>query len=563
MDDEPSESDPPVSDEWPGLQDEPGTAIGPETAVEWRPFTAATLEAAERDERPIHLSLTATWCRECHEMDREVYADPDVAERIERDFLPVRADVDRRPRVRDRYNVGGFPSTVFLTPTGEVLTGATALGRDAFLDVLARVGDVWAERGADAGRVPRAVRSSPPAGDLDGTERLVAEQLRSAFDPDHGGWGTGPKFPLPRTVEFALKRDPELATRTLDPIRQHLLDTFDGGFFRYAENGDWSDPHREKLADENGALCRAFANAYLHTGDTAYRETAADVVGFLTSTLWTGEAVAGSQAPAPAAYYRGSPSEREAAEAPPVDPAVFADRNAAAVDGLLAYHAYTDDEAAKRYARRILDALADLVDDDGAVSHYDGTDAPVGLLADQASVARAFAAAAQVLGRSHERTAAAVADHAIATLRTDDGFADGPRSGPGLLSRPLYSVDGAAALADALIDVWALTGEERYRESAREALTAFGGARERFGPQVAAYAAAVSRLDGPLRIEVATPPGSTLHRAALRVADHEKVVLPDATEPPEGAAVAVVDGIRTEPAESPDELVGRLDGRLA
>ena len=552
-----------MDDDPPDPEAQSGAGDPPETAVEWRPFSAETFEAAEREGRPILLSLTATWCLQCHEMDREVYADPDVADRSERDFLPVRADVDRRPRVRDRYNVGGFPSTVFLTPSGEVLTGATALGADAFDDVIARVRDVWAERGAEAGRVPRAVRSPPPAGDLEGTERLVAEQVRTSFDPDHGGWGGGPKFPLPRTIEFALKRDPELATRTLDPIRQHLLDTYDGGFFRYADGRDWSDPHREKLADENGALCRAFSNAYLVTGDEAYRETAAGVVGFLPSTLWTGEAVAGSQAPAAEAYYRRSPSEREAAEVPPVDPTVFADRNAVAADGLLAYHAYTDDEPARRYAERILDALGGLVDDDGAVAHHDAPDAPVGLLVDQASVARAFAAAAQVLDRSHETTAAAVADHAVGTLRTGEGFADGPRSGPGLLSRPLYSVDGAAAIADALVDVWALTGEERYRDAAREALSAFGGARERFGPQVAAYATAVSRLSGPLRIEVAAPAGSTLHRAALRVADHEKVVLPDATDPPAGSAVAILDGSRTDPAETPDGLVGQLDGWLA
>ena len=541
----------------------PGSAFPSETAVDWRPFATETFEAAERDGRPILLSLTATWCRTCHEMDREVYADPDLAGRVERDFLPVRADVDRRPRVRDRYNVGGFPSTVFLTPAGEVLTGATALGPDAFSDVLERVGEVWSERGDEAGRVPRAVRSSPPVGELEGTERLVSGQLRTAFDPDHGGWGSGPKFPLPRTIEFALKRDPELATRTLDPIRQHLLDTYDGGFFRYADGRDWSDPHREKLADENGALLRAFANAYLHTGDSAYRETAADVVGFLTSTLWTGEAVAGSQAPASADYYRRSPSEREAADEPPIDPTVFADRNAVAADGLLAYHAYTDDEAARRYAERILDVLDGLVADDGSVAHFVGPEAPVGLLADQAAVARAFATAAQVLDRSYEATAASVLDHAVDTLRTEEGFADGPRSGPGLLARPLYSIDGTAALADALVDGWAITGEARYREAARDALGAFGGARERFGPQVAAYAAAVARLDGPLRIEVAAPAGSTLHRAALRVADHEKVVLPDSTGPPPGSAVALVDGDRTPPAETPDELVGRLDGRLA
>ncbi|ESS05216.1 MAG: hypothetical protein A07HB70_02256, partial [uncultured archaeon A07HB70] len=36
----------------------------------------------------------------------------------------------------------------------------------------------------------------------------VAGQLDVQYDEDHGGWGTDAKFPLPRTLAFALKVDP-------------------------------------------------------------------------------------------------------------------------------------------------------------------------------------------------------------------------------------------------------------------------------------------------------------------------------------------------------------------
>jgi hypothetical protein len=50
------------------------------------------------------------------------------------------------------------------------------------------------------------------------------------------------------------------------------------------------------------------------------------------------------------------------------------------------------------------------------------------------------------------------------------------------------------------------------------------------GVDVAGYAGAAARLVArPLTVEVADAPGSDLHRAALRVADHEKVVVPDAS----------------------------------
>jgi uncharacterized protein YyaL (SSP411 family) len=88
----------------------------PRVGVDWRGWGAESFaEAAERGV-PVLLSLTATWCSGCHEMDRETYADPRVAAAVRDGYVPVRVDVDRHPRVRERYNMGGFPSTVFCTP---------------------------------------------------------------------------------------------------------------------------------------------------------------------------------------------------------------------------------------------------------------------------------------------------------------------------------------------------------------------------------------------------------------------------------------------------------------
>jgi len=547
----------------------------PETGITWRAFGPAAFTDAKREGRPVLLSVTTPWCRPCREMDREVYSDPEIAARVESSFVPVRADGDRRPRVRDRYTMGGFPSTVFLTPTGELLTGGTLFEPDTFRDVLDRVEELWAEKGADAGRVPRSLRASPPSATvtpavLGEIESLLARQVREAFDPEYGGWGTDAKFPLPATVAFALKRAPEYATRTLDPVRQHLLDTADGGFFRYAGARDWSDPHREKLLDANAALLDAFAAAYLHTGDGAYRDTAAGLVDFLTGTLRSGEAFGASQIPAEEDYYRLDPSERQGEDGPGVDGTVLADRNGLAIDALLSHYAYTDDERAREYAVRALDHLDAALIEDGVVRRYDDPGAPTGLLLDQVRVCRAFATAAQVVDPDRVEVATAVADHVIDILRTDEGFLDGPGEGAGLLDRPLYPIDASAELANALVDLYVLTGAERYWEAARDAVGAFAGARERFGVEVAAYATAAARLSGVLRIDVATEPGSDLHRAALRVADHEKVVRvgrEGAPRPPDGlpsgTARAALAGTESEPAETPGELEARVGEVLA
>jgi uncharacterized protein YyaL (SSP411 family) len=554
-----------------------------DTKVEWREWGETAFEEAREADRPVLVSLSATWCAWCHEMDREAYSNPMVAANLNDSFVPIRVDVDRQPRVRERYNVGGFPSTVFCTPDGDLLTGATYLGVDGMRQVVQRVRDLWTHKGRDAARIPRSLREDPPAGELSPEiERLVAGQLDDKFDDGYGGWGDSEKFPLPRTVEFALKRNREQALGTLSAVSQHLLDAYDGGSFRFAENRDWSGVHHEKLLSTNAALVRAFANAYLYTGDETYRDPAERTVEYLTTTLWTGDAFAGSQAPGASdedpdvsAYYGLDPTDREAADPPAVDSTTFADGNAMAADGLLAFHAYTDDERARTYAERALDYVLDELVEGGEIRHFrddesdDASDASEsGLLADHAHLLGALTTARQVLGEGRYLDAAReVADFALDELADDESsaFLDGLREGPGLLDRPLRPLDHNAEMADALTDLALLTGEDRYREAAEGAVAAFADAADRFGVQVAMYATAAARLcRDPLVIEVADAAGSDLHRAALRVADHEKVVIPavegsgDGVEYEGGSAYVVVEGERSEPVTTPEELSERV-----
>ena len=376
-----------------------------ETHVEWRDWGDEAFTEADERECPVLLSLSATWCEGCHEMDAITYAEPRIAANVNEGFVPVRVDVDRNPRVRERYNMGGFPTTAFLTPEGELLTGAGYLDVDGMRQVLESVRQMWADKGRDAGRVPRALDADlPPSGEVtDAIESHLAGQIEAKYNEEYAGWGSDAKFPLPHTVEFALKRDRDRALRTLDAVRDHLADDVAGGFFRFAGTPDWGDVAYEKPIDTNAAVTRAFANAYLYTGDEAYLAPATDAVEFLTDDLWTGYGVGGSLGPGLGrAYYAASAADREELDAPRRDLTVFAGGNALAADALLAVAAYTDDERAREYAERILDGLErDLIDvESGEVTRYRGSDevGEADLLADAARVVSAYTRAAGVLG---------------------------------------------------------------------------------------------------------------------------------------------------------------------
>jgi uncharacterized protein YyaL (SSP411 family) len=525
------------------------------TLVDWHEWGPKPFEAAERAGKPVLCSLTAPWCEWCRQMDERSYSDPKLAANIGESFVPIRVDVDRHPRIRERYNMGGFPTTVFLTPAGEVLSGATYLGPDGLRQVLDSVRGAWDARGASAGRVPRSVSSvDRPSGAVTAEiESHLVEQIAAAFDEEFGGWGTDAKFPLPKTVEFALKRDRERGTRTLEAIQAHLFDTFDGGFYRFAETRSWGEPHREKLTDENAALVRAFTTGYLYTGAESYRRTAKQTVDYLTTTAWTGSAFAGSQAASD--YYTLEPSDRAEAEPPHVDQTVFADRNGMAADALFRFAAITDDDDVARHAERALEHVLETLVDGGRVAHYDDEGSEAGLLADHARVLAGLTAAAQVTGPDgwldHAR---AIADGVVERLVAADGsFRDGDPTGPGLLDRPLYPLGTNAEMADALLDLEALTGEDHYGTIAEDALAGFAGAHDRMGVEAAGYAAACARAHyDPLVVK--TPrAGSELHRAALRIADHEKVVVPE----DRSDAVVVRSGETRPAAETPDELLER------
>ncbi|WP_135535633.1 DUF255 domain-containing protein [Halostella pelagica] len=540
------------------------------TRVEWREWGPDAFAAADRMGKPVLLSLAATWCTHCHEMDETTYSEPRIAANVNDGFVPVRVDVDRHPRVSERYNMGGFPSTVFLTPDGEVLTGAGYLGADGMRQVIDSVREMWDAKGTSAGSVPRSVQGNDtPSGEItDDVEGRMVGQLRAAYDETAGGWGSDAKFPMPRTVEFALKRERDQALRSLNAISANLLDDYAGGFYRYATESDWSGIQYEKVLDTNVALVRAFANAYLYTGKEEYRDPAEKTLEFLTTTLWTGEAFAGSQAAGESAeYYALDPTEREDAPEPSVDDTVFADWNALAVDALLTYYAYTDDDRARQYAERTLEYVrADLIADDRVIHYRNGDETGErGLLSDHARVVSALTTARQVLGADTLDAAECLADYALDELRSAGSFTDGPASGPALLDRPLRPLDANIEFTDALLDLHALTGTERYRDAARDAVEAFAGASDRFGPQAAHYAAVATRLQRPdLTIAVADDAGSDLHRAALRMADHEKVVIPDASGDAydRGNAYVVTDDGVSDPAALPEELAALVAERV-
>ena len=459
-------------------------------AIAWLPWSAVSFARARTERKPVLLSIAPTWCRNSVEMDRSSFADPDVVARVGLRYVPIRVDADRRPDICERYSLGGWPTTAFLTPDGGLLGGGTYVDHERLADVLERVADAFrtGSHATAAGTTSRARAALPPA--LTG-EQLI-EQIDACYDPAHGGFGGAPKFPHVAPVHLALARyrqqqsaaHRDMAIRTLDAMGWGPLhDDRDGGFFRCSRGDDWTSPEQEKLLDVNAALLDLYVDAFETLELSRYGERAEDVLRYVQT--WLADPVdgawAGSQRADPD-YYSSPPRDAGVADplAPPVDRTLYTSWNAAMASAALKAGRVFGDAGLSEFAIRSLERIAELSYEPGAgMAHYhDGAPQVRGLLGDQIEMADAQLDAFEATGNvTYRMFAEELVLHAMRTLwdEPEGGFFDrapDPESDVGLMQDRLKPFGANCAAARLLRRVAQLCGREALAGTADRALAA-------------------------------------------------------------------------------------------
>src|SRR5687768_8473500 len=150
--------------------------------VNWFEWSSAAFARAQAETKPVLLSLVTAWSDECAAMDQTTYADPDVELLIEQRFVAVRVDGDRRPDLNERYNLGGWPTTAFLTGGGDVLTGGTYFDTESMIATLRQVADAYRDRAAEINARAVAVRTVGGEPDLT-PQPAYGDLLQMSSDP--------------------------------------------------------------------------------------------------------------------------------------------------------------------------------------------------------------------------------------------------------------------------------------------------------------------------------------------------------------------------------------------
>jgi uncharacterized protein len=283
--------------------------------VEWFAWGEEAFAKAQRENKPIFLSIGYSTCHWCHVMERESFESEDLAGFLNAHFISIKVDREERPDVDKIYMTfvqatsgqGGWPLNVFLTPNREPFFGGTYFppdnryGRPSFLQVLQQVQQAWDTRPADVASSAADIRARLEQ--LGVTNEalsalvLTSEVLRKAgsvlkqsYDPRNGGFGDAPKFPQPSQPQLLLRyakrfNDPDAVRMVMHTCDQMaaggIHDQLGGGFARYAVDAEWLVPHFEKMLYDNAQLAQLYLDAYLVSGDTRYADVVRDILDYV------------------------------------------------------------------------------------------------------------------------------------------------------------------------------------------------------------------------------------------------------------------------------------------
>jgi uncharacterized protein YyaL (SSP411 family) len=264
--------------------------------VDWLPWGEEAKRLAKERDVPILLSVGYSACHWCHVMERESFEDPETAEIMNRDFVPIKVDREERPDVDAIYmeavqsmtGRGGWPMTVFCDPDGVPFYGGTYFppeprgGMPSFAMVMEAVLDAWQHRREEIAERAEQTRNhlgavarlEAPEGALDpGILDRALQNLIGLADLQNGGFGSEPKFPPSPSLDLLLARgETEITTRTLDAMAGGgIYDQLGGGFARYSVDAVWLVPHFEKMLYDNALLARTYLRGFQQLGHQRYK----------------------------------------------------------------------------------------------------------------------------------------------------------------------------------------------------------------------------------------------------------------------------------------------------
>ncbi|MBL8817903.1 MAG: DUF255 domain-containing protein [Planctomyces sp.] len=323
------------------LESSPYLLLHAHNPVDWYPWGPEAIEKAKAENKIIFLSIGYSSCYWCHVMEREVFSNPEIAQFMNEHFVNIKVDREERPDLDDIYMTsllvyqqavggngsGGWPLSMFLTPDGNPVAGATYLppadtpdGRTGFLTAAGKIVQVWENREEtvrESSKVLAAEVRRLSGPDVIGqkvspkVESVTAAvtAIEGLYDPEFGGVDfratrpNSPRFPnVPRLrllLEFSqgTQGTEEQRARALQILKHSLTamanggirDHLGGGFHRYSTDREWHIPHFEKMLYDQAQMLEIYATTALVTEEPYYARVAGEIADFVIREMTRSE----------------------------------------------------------------------------------------------------------------------------------------------------------------------------------------------------------------------------------------------------------------------------------
>ena len=289
--------------------------------VKWQKWSDKTFEIALKYNKPIFLSIGYSTCHWCHVMEHESFEDKDVANLLNKLFIPIKVDREEMPEVDHLYmsvcqamtGHGGWPLTIVMTPKKEPFFAGTYFPkskkgqRPGMLELLPSLHDAWINKKSDISQTTKQVKAYlntvTKSEDLDAG--IINDQIVNAFksfsnryDSLNSGFGKKPKFPSPHNLIFLIRyfnefKDPQalqMSLETLNSMRKGgIFDHIGFGFHRYSTDEEWKLPHFEKMLYDQAMLSLAYIEAYQVTRNEEYSQVVKEVFEYVMRDLTSKE----------------------------------------------------------------------------------------------------------------------------------------------------------------------------------------------------------------------------------------------------------------------------------
>ncbi len=362
--------------------------------IAWKDWTIAAFDLAKTQDKIILVNVGMEGCAACERMERLTYADPAVIQLINEHFIPIAVDSEARPDIGERYSDWAWPATIFLAPdTTQVLAVRGNRVPRNFIPILE---DLIKKQVAGALEPdPKSPYSAPPQPqetELTLIRDSVRKQLDRSLNKHYGGWssnGIGGEQSGSRLRHLYLRahmyNDNDLLATALKSSAGYIanLDPVWGGVYSHSFPAGLENipakfariraiPEKRISAQSNAIV--GFAIAYQLNGDERYVQAMRQMHTFMTDwfmapdgTFYTNQRAEPPNLPEgmeSGDYWAlATDHERRKYGTPPIDQAVYTDKNGEAIAAYVrAWEAFGDDvylQVAVRAANTLLQKRSD------------------------------------------------------------------------------------------------------------------------------------------------------------------------------------------------------------